>query len=172
MAQAMLQRASELLPMNPPATAFRDVLGRLPTGVVVITSMSDRGPVGVACNSFASASLSPPLVSCFVSRASDTWPHVREAGSFVANILSGSQGELCRGFARKGVDRFAGVRWEAGPSGAPRIQGALAWIDCRVWSVTGAGDHWAVLGEVIELHPLSDAEPLVFFRGRYHCLPA
>src|SRR4051794_14972530 len=102
--------------------AFRDVLGRLPTGVAVITSMGDRGPVGVACNSFASASLSPPLVSFSVARSSDTWPHVRRAGCFVANILAGDQADLCRAFATKGVDRFAGVSWRAGRTGAPRIE--------------------------------------------------
>jgi flavin reductase (DIM6/NTAB) family NADH-FMN oxidoreductase RutF len=30
---------------------YRDVLGRVPTGVAVITAMIDEGPVGVACNS-------------------------------------------------------------------------------------------------------------------------
>src|SRR5690349_18756311 len=108
--------------MNAPTNSdgFRDVLGRLPTGVAVITAMSDHGPVGVACNSFTSASLSPPLVSFFVARSSDTWPHVLRAGCFVANILSGSQRDVCRTFATKGVDRFAAVAWRPGSTGAPR----------------------------------------------------
>jgi flavin reductase (DIM6/NTAB) family NADH-FMN oxidoreductase RutF len=151
---------------------FRDVLGRLPTGIVVITAMTDRGPVGVACNSFASASLSPPLVSFFVARTSDTWPHVQRAGSFVANVLGGDQTEVCRTFAQKGVDRFAGVAWSPGRGDAPRIQGAIAWIECELSSVTAAGDHWSVLGAVRELQALRDDDPLVFFRGRYHRLAA
>ncbi|MHB8693735.1 MAG: flavin reductase family protein [Solirubrobacteraceae bacterium] len=151
---------------------FRDVLGRLPTGVTVITTISEHGPVGVACNSFASASLSPPLVSFFVARSSDTWPHVRRAGCFVANVLAGDQSELCRAFAKKGVDRFAGVGWRPGSGGAPRIEGAIAWIECELESVTPAGDHWAVLGAVRELGAHADEDPLVFFRGGYHRLAA
>jgi 3-hydroxy-9,10-secoandrosta-1,3,5(10)-triene-9,17-dione monooxygenase reductase component len=151
---------------------FRDVLGRLPTGVAVITAMSDLGPVGVACNSFASASLSPPLVSFFVAHTSDTWPHVRRAGCFVANVLAGDQREVCQAFAKKGVDRFAGVTWRPGSTGSPRIEGAIAWIECELASVAPAGDHWAVLGAVRELHALGDDDPLVFFRGRHHRLAA
>jgi flavin reductase (DIM6/NTAB) family NADH-FMN oxidoreductase RutF len=160
--------------MAPPRNSneFRDVLGRLPTGVAVITTMSDQGPVGVACNSFASASLSPPLVSFFVARSSDTWPHVRRAGCFVANILAGDQSDVCQAFAQKGVDRFAGIAWRPGQTGCPRIQGAIAWIECELSSVAPAGDHWAVLGAVRELGAPGDEDPLVFFRGRYHRLAA
>ena len=47
---------------GPDAQLFRHVLGHYPTGVAVITAMTDRGPVGLSMNSFTSVSLAPPLV--------------------------------------------------------------------------------------------------------------
>jgi flavin reductase (DIM6/NTAB) family NADH-FMN oxidoreductase RutF len=134
--------------------------------------MIQEGPVGVACNSFTSASLSPPLVAFFVARTSSTWPQVRRAGSFVANVLGGHQTDLCRAFARTDVDRFDGVEWSPGETGAPRIDGAIAWIECDLHAVSEAGDHWSVLGAVRDLHAAAADDPLVFFRGGYHRLAA
>ena len=44
-------------------TSFRDVLGHFASGVVVVTAAGPRGPLGFTCQSFASLSLEPPLVS-------------------------------------------------------------------------------------------------------------
>jgi flavin reductase (DIM6/NTAB) family NADH-FMN oxidoreductase RutF len=112
------------------------------------------------------------MVAFFVARTSSTWPHVRQAGSFVANILAGHQTELCRRFARKDLDRFTGVEWTPGDTGAPRIAGAIAWIECDLGEVLEAGDHWLALGALRNLQATSSDDPLVFFRGRYHSLAA
>lgn len=155
-----------------PEGHYRDVLGRLPTGVAVITAQTDHGPVGVACNSFTSVSLEPALVGFFVAKTSETWPHIRDAGSFAANVLGARQAELCRTFASKGADRFAGVDWTEGETGAPRIVDAIAWIECELAQATEAGDHWFVLGSVCHLEASAGEDPLVFFRGAYHQVAA
>ena len=52
-------------------------------------------------------------------------------------------------------------------SGAPVLDGILAWIDCDIESVTDAGDHYFVLGRVRDLAVAHDGAPLLFFRGGY-----
>ena len=52
-------------------------------------------------------------------------------------------------------------------SGAPMLDGILAWIDCDIESVTDAGDHYFVLGRVRDLAVAHDGAPLLFFRGGY-----
>jgi 3-hydroxy-9,10-secoandrosta-1,3,5(10)-triene-9,17-dione monooxygenase reductase component len=152
--------------------AFREVLGRLPTGVTVIAARTENGPIGVACNSFTSVSLEPPMVGFFVAKTSETWPHIRRAGNFAANVLRSGQADLCRTFAEKGADRFAGVDWSEGSRGAPRIHGAAAWIECELAEVTQTGDHWFALGQVHDLEAAEGADALVFFGGGYHPLVA
>jgi flavin reductase (DIM6/NTAB) family NADH-FMN oxidoreductase RutF len=149
---------------------FRAVLGHFATGVTVITAIDAGEPVGFTCQSFSSLSLDPPLVTVAPQRTSTTWPRIRSAGRFCANILVEGQDELGRQFARTGADKFAGVRWTSSPSGCPVLEDALAWVDCEVVREVDGGDHLIVVARVLDLAVLSDAPPLLFFRGRFASL--
>jgi 3-hydroxy-9,10-secoandrosta-1,3,5(10)-triene-9,17-dione monooxygenase reductase component len=147
---------------------FRQVLGHFPTGVTVITSEAEGARVGLAVGSFFSISLDPPLVGFCVGHQSTSWPKIREAGRFCINILGHDQEDVCRVFAGKGEDKFAGLGYDAAPfSGAPRLHGVLAWIDCELFDVHGEGDHDIVVGRVHDLHVADEGGPLVFYRGGY-----
>lgn len=146
---------------------YRQVLGHFPTGVTVVTASTDHGPVGMAVGSFASVSLEPPLVGFFAGKASSSWPRIRDAGSFCVNVLAQDQEDLSRVFASRGTDKFAGVGWHRSATGAPLLEGVLAWIDCDLDSVVDAGDHELALGRVRELQVAAETEPLVFYRGGY-----
>ncbi len=146
---------------------YRQVLGHFPTGVTVITAAPDGVPVGLAVGSFASVSLEPPLVGFFPDRSSSSWPKIQTAGAFCVNILAEDQEDVCRRFAMKGDDKFAGLGWKPAGSGSPLIDGVLAWIDCDIDQVIDAGDHFCVLGRVRDLGVGHDGGPLVFFRGGY-----
>ena len=146
---------------------YRQVLGHFPTGVTVITAMRGDEPVGLAVGSFSSVSLDPPLVGFFPDRSSSSWPKIEEAGSFCVNILGEDQEDVCRRFAMKGDDKFAGLGWQPAGSGAPILDGVIAWIDCDIAQVVDAGDHFLVLGAVRDLAVGHDGGPLVFFRGGY-----
>lgn len=146
---------------------FRQVLGHFPTGVTVITAATGDGPVGLAVGSFASVSLDPPLVAFFAGRASSSWPKIGATGRFCVNVLAEAQEEVCRRFASKEPDKFAGLGWHPASSGSPILDGVLAWIDCDVATVTEAGDHLCVMGAVRDLGVAHEGSPLVFFRGGY-----
>ena len=146
---------------------FRDVLGRFCTGVTVVTSMSNGQPVGMTCQSFSSVSLDPPLVLFCPAKSSRAWPQMQRAGFFCVNLLSHDQLELSNGFAAKGTDRFAGVSWRPSATGAPLLDGVLGWVDCQIYAVHEAGDHYVVIGRVMDLGVEEAPHPLLFYRGRY-----
>lgn len=148
---------------------FREVLGEWPSGVVVITSLTPEGPVGIAMNSFTSVSLDPPLIGFLPAITSSTWPALRATGKFCVNVLASHQEEMSRLFSRKGVDRFAGIGWHERSAG-PGLDEAVAWIDCEIHDEMEAGDHTFVLGQVSHIDARSDAHPLVFHRGSYTSL--
>ena len=145
------------------------MLGHFPTGVVIVTAISGGRPAGLSVGSFTSVSLDPPLVAVLPAKSSTSWPKIAAAGSFCINILAASQEALCRGFAVSGADKFAGVSWWRAPSGAPILDGTLAWIDCELEQSVEAGDHYIVLGRVraLEVEPLEATAPLIFFQGGY-----
>ncbi|MGW9134903.1 flavin reductase family protein [Streptomyces sp. NPDC055681] len=153
---------------------FRRTLGHYPTGVAVVTAIDAGEPVGMAVGTFTSISLDPPLVGFFPASTSRSWARIRSAGAFTVNVLGADQLDLCRAFAASGADKFAGVNWAQGPTGAPVLADAVAWVHCTLSGVHSIGDHDLAVGTVVQ-HGLGsqDAGPLVFHRGGYGtCLAA
>jgi len=152
---------------------YRRTLGNYPTGVVIITGVDTEGPVGLAIGSFASVSLDPPLVGFLPDKGSSSWPKIHESGSFCVNVLASDQLGVCRAFASRGGDKYQSIDWTPGPTGSPVIDGVVAWIDCTIERVDEAGDHWFVLGRVVEMQvPRDDVGPLLFLRGAYGAFDA
>ena len=161
------------------ARRFRDVLGRFASGVTVVTSTSNDEPVGMTCQSFSSVSLDPPLVLFIPAKTSRAWPLIQRSGRFCVNFLAADQAELSNTMASRGVDKFAEVKWTPSPQGGvPMLDGALAHLDCAIHAVHEAGDHYVVIGRVLDLVTHDDvvdadsAEPLLFYRGKYRTTDA
>lgn len=150
---------------------FRNVMGHFSTGVTVVTAIDLGAPVGFTCQSFTSISLDPPLVAVVPAKSSTSWPRIARVGVFAVNILSDSQETTCRSFARSGGDKFVGVKWRAGKSGAPILEGSLASAECEIWRIHDAGDHDLVTARVIsvEAHP---GRPLLYYRSQFARLGA
>ena len=147
---------------------FRQVLGHFPTGVTVVTASTEDGPVGLCVGSFTSVSLHPPLVAFCAGDSSASYPRIEAAGHFCVNILAEEQEEIARVFADTGDDKFAGIGWRPSVvTRAPVINDLLAWIDCQIEAIHEAGDHWIVVGRVLDLEIGHEGGPLVFFRGGF-----
>ena len=146
---------------------FRDVMGHLPTGVVVVAGREPTtgNPAGLVVGTFQSLSLEPPLVSFSVATTSSSWPKIRPAGYFSASVLAHGQDHVCRALSSKHNDKFAAVDWHESLDGTPQISGAHAWIDCKAVQELQGGDHVIVIAEVLRLQAGS-GHPLVFHRGR------
>ena len=150
---------------------YRQVLGHLPTGVVIVTGLDTQAhPIGVTIGSFVSVSLDPPFVGFFIGK-SRSWPDISKGTLFCANVLSDAQTELCWRFAKDPVDgatnRFDGLEWQKSSNGSPILSGILASIDCTVESVTQAGDHQFVLGRVTSLGTTDVTNnAMVFYKGK------
>lgn len=150
------------------ATHFRQVMGRYPTGVAVVTGLDGDGcPVGLAVGSFTSVSLDPPLVAFMPDRRSTSWPRIMASGRFCVNILSEAQENTCRIFASKSPDKFAQSEWYPSELGSPILNEAVAWVDCVVEAIHPAGDHDIVIGRVHGMEQANNEGPLLFYRGGY-----
>jgi flavin reductase (DIM6/NTAB) family NADH-FMN oxidoreductase RutF len=103
------------------------------------------------------------------ARTSTSWPRIARAGQFCVNVLGDHQGEVGQSFAVSGGDKFDGVAWHPAPAtGAPVLEGSLAWVDCRLELVHDAGDHELIIGRVLDLGVASgDGSPLLYFRSKF-----
>jgi len=150
------------------AMALRKTLGQFATGVVVVTSRCPDGkPVGLTINSFSSVSLDPPLVLFSLAKSSLNHDNFRQASSYGINILTQAQRDISNRFARARTDKWEGVPVQNGLHGTPLIAGALTHMVCAPY----AQYHTVFLAR-IEAHSTreDDAQPLLFFRGRYQNL--
>lgn len=155
-------------PAPVPPSRMRDVLGHFASGIVIVTADGPDGPLGFTCQSFASLSLEPPLVSFAPSRSSSTWPRIRGVGRFCVNVLADDHETISNGFARSGSDKFAGVPWtRAAVTGSPLLDGVCAWIECVLADEFDGGDHTIAVGRVLALAADAARSPLLFHRGSY-----
>ena len=130
------------------AAEFREVMAGVVTPVSVVTAMDDQRPHGTTVSAFASLSLDPPMVLVSLDRDSDLLALVEASGRFGLNVLDTAQAGLARRFARKGHDKFDGVRWRP-DHGLPRLAGGTGWLACAVDRLVEGGDHVIVLGVVL-----------------------
>jgi len=154
------------------AADFRQAMGHFATGVTVVTSVTaDGSPAGTTANAITSLSLDPPLVLVCLDLASLTLQAIRQHGAFTVNVLGEPQRELSVNFARRGfAAAWDGVPHRSGRTGSPRIQGALAVLDCTVEAQLPGGDHEIIVGRVRAAEVTGDGAPLVYWRGSYASL--
>ncbi len=147
--------------------ALRDAFGNFATGVTIVSGVEADGTrVGLTANSFTSVSLEPPLLLVCPARVASALPALRSAGRFAVNVLTLDQQAVAERFTQRGIDRFAGADWSDW-HGVPVLGGAMAAFVCDLHAELDGGDHAILVGRVVALRTLADAEPLLYLRGRY-----
>lgn len=148
--------------------AFRQACGQFATGVAVATVCGPSGePHGLTINSFTSVSLTPPLILICIDYRAQVLQVFLRASHFAVNILRDSQQDISNRFAYRAEDRFAGVAWKPGSTGAPLIDGSLATVECATRQVVEGGDHTILLAEAVAVSS-NAGDPLLYFNSKYH----
>ncbi|HEX2645644.1 MAG TPA: flavin reductase family protein [Candidatus Dormibacteraeota bacterium] len=131
---------------------FRDVMARLPSGVVVVSARLGDEFRGMTASSLVSVSVEPPMVMVGLERQSLTRQAVMETKAFNVSLLTRSQEFI--------ADRLSGrapaidAQWRSlphrlGSNGIPLLDGCAAWLECKLVQVHEAGDHDICVGEVM-----------------------
>ncbi len=145
--------------------AYRDALGCFGTGVTVVTTMSDQGPLAMTVNSFTSVSLEPPLLLWCPARASLRHDSFAAAQDYVVHIMAEDQQDIALRFAHSGDD-FTDIDWRPNESGLPVLTGCLARFDCAAHARHDGGDHSILVGRVLRAAS-RPGQGLMFKRGQY-----
>jgi flavin reductase (DIM6/NTAB) family NADH-FMN oxidoreductase RutF len=147
---------------------FRSVLGRFATGVTIVTTRDAHGrDHGMTVSAFCSLSLTPPLILVCVDHAASVYSVLADAPYFAVNILASEQEALSRRFSVSGdPNRFEGVGFTRGRTGAALLDDVLGFLECRRASAHEGGDHTIFVGEV-EAAFARSLTPLLYYRGGY-----
>lgn len=146
---------------------LRRAFGNFATGVTIVTTLDADGQAcGFTANSFTSVSIDPPLLLVNIAKSAYGCEVFTHAAGFAVNILARAQRELSNRFASAGTDKFAGTTWRQEVTGAPILDGVVAWFDCDNFQQVEAGDHIVLIGRIRRYAHNTDA-PLGFCRGAY-----
>ena len=157
-------------------TEFRSALGSFATGVTVITVDYEGEVHGMTANAFSSVSLDPPLVLVCVDHRARTHAHLHARKRFGVNVLAHDQQIISEYYARPAQDhrhaeQEAGAHFDRTAHGTPVLNGALAYLECRLHSAQDAGDHTIFIAEVEEV-VVRGGDPLLYYRGGYRNIAA
>ncbi len=148
---------------------LRTVLRRVPTGVAVVTVEASGQRIGLTVATLVSLSFEPPRVGVAIARQAAIHELLREAGACAFSLLAADQQAIAEHFARgvPPIGMWEGIPIRDGTDGAPLLEGALGWLECRVVDELQTGTHTFFVCEVVRAEPGGAAGPLIRLDGGY-----
>ena len=135
-------------------------------GVYIITVGTKDKVNGMTAAWVSQVSFKPLLLMAAIAPERFTHDLIKESGYFAINTLDEDLQNYAATFGfRSGrkTDKFQGINFSTAPNGSPIIDGAVAFIECKVVDTFTASDHTLFIGSIEEAKLLKqDAEPLIF----------
>jgi flavin reductase (DIM6/NTAB) family NADH-FMN oxidoreductase RutF len=143
-------------------------LGRIPSGLFVVTARQGALETGMLASWVQQCSFEPPQLSMAVKQGREVLGWLTEGAAFIVNLLDDSQTDMIahfgRGF-RPGDTAFHGLEIKHPEADGPAVLAdALGYLVCRVTGRFAAGDHDLVIGYIVGGRILNDGHPMVHIR--------
>ena len=136
------------------ANTKKTVLRMIPYGLYVLTAKGKDDAVAAATvNWVTQASFAPPLVAVGVKADSHAHALIKESKAFALNVLGKDQGPTAFTFFKPAVrdgQTVSGEPFRWGTTGAPVLECAPAFFECRLVDSVERGDHSVFVAEVVE----------------------
>jgi len=98
-------------------------------------------------------SFDPPMLGFSVNPDSFSYPLIKAGNVFSVNVLAQGSLDMARHLgthSTRDMDKLEDIRWRPRTTGAPVLEDALAYFDCRLQFTRRTGDHVLITGEVID----------------------
>lgn len=150
-------------------TPLGAALGRLPSGIFILTTRLDSMATGMLSSWVQQAAFEPPMLTAAVAKGRPIEQAILDSGRFTLNQVARGQKALLRHFGRgfpPGAEAFDGIAIAQDlADGGPVLAEALAWLDAEVVKDFEAGDHRLFLARVLDGALLDEsAEPMLHVR--------
>ncbi|CAN5912009.1 hypothetical protein BH23PLA1_BH23PLA1_14070 [soil metagenome] len=136
-------------------SAAEDLFSRLDRELWLVTAASAGRLGGLIATLVSQASIGPdaPRVVLSMAKQHHTWTLVEQSRAFGLHLIAENQLDLAWRFgltSGRDVNKFEGLSYRLGASGAPILPEMPGWLDCRVLGSLDAGDRTIYLGEVVD----------------------
>ncbi|MGR3375385.1 flavin reductase family protein [Salipiger abyssi] len=149
---------------------FRDAMASLAANACVVTARGGEERLGRTVTAAMSLSVEPPAILVSIDAASPLAALIRREQGFSFAMLSETQQAVADAFAGKlpPEERFDAGSWGAWQSGQPRLDEAVAIMDCAVIGEIGLAGHILFAGGVRDIALDYSRSPLVWHHRRYN----
>lgn len=148
---------------------FDAVLGRVPSGIYILTVGTGERATGMLASWVMQAGFEPPMVSVAVKLGRYVCDWLSEGQPFVLNLVGQSQGSLLKHFGRgfePGTPAFDGIPITHCRRGVPVLADAVGHLECEPVRHVDSGDHRVFLANVVRGRlTQADARPMVHIRS-------
>jgi len=138
-------------------------------GLYVMTGAAADQLAADGINWLSQASFEPPLVVAAVKADSTLHAVVTDSGCFAVHVLGEDQLDVVKAFFRSTSvegDLINGQRFTPGAAtGAPLLEVAPYWFECRVTDTVARGDHTVFVAEVVGAGVRDAARPPLTLRA-------
>jgi flavin reductase (DIM6/NTAB) family NADH-FMN oxidoreductase RutF len=143
------------------------VLGRVPSGLFVLTACHNQDESGMLASWVMQAGFEPPMISVALRQGRFMTEWLSAGAPFVLNLLEHKQknylSHFGKGFA-PGEPAFSGLKLTRSSSNVPMLADALGHLECQPKQHVESGDHRIFVAEVTHGHLAGEGEPYVHIR--------
>jgi flavin reductase (DIM6/NTAB) family NADH-FMN oxidoreductase RutF len=142
---------------------IKDALNRMPYGFYSITSKSGDEVNAMVANWLTQASFTPRLLALGLAKKAYSFGLIEAGQVFAVNIFNKVDSEAIMPYTKgraRNPEKMANASYSPAPeTGCPVLEGAAAFIECKVVQMVDAGgDHVIVVGEAVNAGILKEGE--------------
>lgn len=142
----------------------KQILRSIPYGLYVVGVVDGEEVSCFTATWLSQCSFDPPLMMMAVRADSRAGSLIKNDGGFSINFLAKSQTDLAKTFFKppdRVGNKLGEVEFYTGLTGAPLLELAQAYLECKVVEIVEHGDHHVVLGEVIDAQVCREGDILL-----------
>ncbi len=151
--------------------AKKKMLRHIPYGLYVVGLKDGESYHAFTGSWFSQCSMKPPRVMLGVRAGTHSLELIKAGKVFSVNFLPKTEKKILEQFFKPTPadgNRFGDVHYQLKKAGVPVLDKAVGYLECEVKHVYEAGDHFIVVGEVLEAEILKDESPLVMGDTPWH----
>lgn len=146
------------------------------TNVGLITSNGPHGDNIMAAEWTHHVSYTPGLIAVRIRPDDATHANIEKTKEFGVNLCASDQNVLSSiagGYSGKKIDKIEVLKelgfkfFKAKKINVLMIEEAAMNVECKLIKGITLGDHTTFVGEVVELYPVKDKEPIVYHNQKY-----
>ena len=149
--------------------ALGKALGRIPSGVYILTTFHDGRPEVMLASWVQQAGFHPPSITVAVAKERPIRESLLAARRFALAVVPQDDTSLMKKYGRgvaPDADPFEGIDVMTTPRGLPVPSGALAWLECELTKAFDyGGDHEIHIARVTAGQVLRDGKSFSHQRG-------